>query len=103
LREGFQADIVLLDLKGTALSPLNDLQRQLVFSEDGRSVRHVFVAGQQVVTNGELTLIDELALKTEASSIRKQQSDEAPKSDLDALEPYYRQMLAKAEANFCLD
>ena len=102
LREGFQADIVLLDLKGTALSPLNDLQRQLVFSEDGRSVKHVFVAGQQVVTNGELTLIDELALKTEASSIRKRQSDEDPKGDLAALEPYYRKMLAKAEANFHL-
>jgi hypothetical protein len=66
-------------------------------------VKHVFVAGQQVVSNGELTLIDELALKAEASSIRKRQLDEDPKSDLDALEPYYRQMLAKAEANFCLD
>ena len=77
LREGFQADIVLLDMKSTALSPLNDLQRQLVFSEDARSVRHVFVAGKQVVENGRLTCIDEQALKEDAINLTARVRDGA--------------------------
>ena len=101
LKAGFQADIVLLDLQGTALNPANHLQRQLVYCEDGRSVKHVFVAGRQVVKNGELTLIDEDSLKQEASSIRKQQLLKAPRSEANSLEPYYRQMLAKAEEKIC--
>lgn len=100
LREGFQADIVLLDLKGTALNPLNNLQRQLVLCEDGRSVKHVFVAGQQVVSDGKLTLVDEDALRVDASHIREQQSQIASTSQAKNLEPFYRQMLAKAQTRF---
>ena len=100
LREGFQADIVLLDMKSTALLPLNDLQRQLVFSEDARSVRHVFVAGQQVVESGRLTCIDEQALKEDAINLTARARDGAGEHDLATLEPFYRQMLERAEANF---
>lgn len=100
LREGFQADIVLLDLKSTPLNPLNHLQRQLVLCEDGRSVRHVFVSGQQVVSEGKLTRIDEDLLRCEASRIREQQERTAQASSVGDLEPFYRQMLEKANKTF---
>ena len=100
LREGFQADIVLLDLQGTALSPLNHLHRQLVLCEDGRSVRHVFISGQQVVSDGRLTLIDEDSLRRDASEIRQQQRQTTDTSTVDNLEPFYRQMLDKANKTF---
>lgn len=101
LREGCQADIALLDLKGVALDPLNHLQRQLVLCEDGRSVRHVFVSGQQVLSEGRLTLIDEDALRSEASRIREKQERTAQESKVGDLEPFYRQMLEKANKTFC--
>ena len=100
LREGFQADIVLLDLQGMALTPLNHLQRQLVLCEDGRSVKHVFVSGQQVVSEGKLTLIDEDSLRSDASEIREQQARITHSHKVDDLEPFYRQMLNKANKTF---
>ena len=100
LREGFQADIVLLDPQSTALSPLNHLARQLVLCEDGRSVKHVFVSGQQVVSDGHLTLIDEASLRREASEIRQRQRQATDTRTVDDLEPFYRQMLDKANKTF---
>lgn len=102
LKEGYQADIVLLDSNSLALNPLNDLQRQLAFCEDGRSVRHVFVAGQQVVADGKLALIDEDSLKAQACNILANQSLKNRGAGVNELEPYYRQMLEKAEAHICL-
>src|ERR1700693_1986609 len=40
---GKQADLILLDLNTLAFTPLNDLRRQLVFCENGSSVRMVMV------------------------------------------------------------
>lgn len=99
LREGFQADIILLDRYGTALNPLNNLQRQLVYCEDGRSVKHVFVAGKHVVSNGKLTLIDEDSLRNEIQEFCAQQAN-ASITEANLLEPYYRKMLSKAEEKF---
>ena len=59
---GRKADITLLSLRDPAFVPLNDAMRQLVYSEPGRSVRHVIVDGRSVLENGRSTTIDEDAL-----------------------------------------
>ena len=54
LAPGFDADLVLLELDTPAFTPLNDLRRQLVFCEDGSSVRYTVVAGRVVCENGRV-------------------------------------------------
>ena len=66
---GCKADITLLSLREPAFVPLNDAARQLVFSEPGRSVRHVIVDGRQVLANGRATMIDEDALYAEVERL----------------------------------
>ena len=59
---GRKADITLLSLRDPAFAPLNDAVRQLVYTEPGRSVRHVIVDGRVVIDNGRATMLDEDAL-----------------------------------------
>jgi 5-methylthioadenosine/S-adenosylhomocysteine deaminase len=69
LEPGMKADIVALDLNDPAFRPLNSVARQVVFSETGRSVRHVWVDGRQVVANGAVTTVDEQKLIKELASV----------------------------------
>jgi cytosine/adenosine deaminase-related metal-dependent hydrolase len=62
IRPGMQADIVALDLSDPAYRPLNNVARQLVYAETGRSVRHVWVNGRRVIKDGQATSIDEARL-----------------------------------------
>ncbi len=59
---GKDADIVLFDTNRPEWQPLINPVANLVYSATGDSVRHVFVAGEQVVKDGKLTRIDEAAL-----------------------------------------
>jgi 5-methylthioadenosine/S-adenosylhomocysteine deaminase len=59
---GRKADITLLSLRDPAFAPLNDAVRQLVYTEPGRSVRHVIVDGRLVIQDGRATTINEDAL-----------------------------------------
>lgn len=59
---GMKADIVALDLSDAAYRPLHNIARQVVYAETGRSVRHVWVDGRQVIRNGEPTLFDQAEL-----------------------------------------
>lgn len=65
---GKQADFVLLDLGTSAFLPLNDTPRQLVFCEQGNSVRRVYVAGRKLLDGARVTSIDEGALLDELRS-----------------------------------
>jgi 5-methylthioadenosine/S-adenosylhomocysteine deaminase len=65
LAPGSPADIILLDLDTWPFTPLNNLQRQLVYCEPSGSIRDVFVAGEQIMAGGSLTTIDEKALRHE--------------------------------------
>lgn len=62
---GKQADFALLDLSTPAFTPLNEATTQLVFCEQGQSVRDVFVGGRKVVDEGRITQLDERALMEE--------------------------------------
>ena len=91
---GMQADLILVDLDTFAFTPLNDLRRQLVFCENGSSVRMVMVAGSVVVDEGKLLTLDEVALRHEIREewAEYQQRFQAVDHWARALEPIYRKM-----------
>jgi 5-methylthioadenosine/S-adenosylhomocysteine deaminase len=62
---GKEADIVLFDTNRPEWQPLINPVSNLVYGATGDSVRDVFVAGEQVVSGGKLTKIDEAALYRE--------------------------------------
>src|SRR6267142_2169091 len=66
---GRKADIALLSLRDSAFVPLNDALRQLVYTEPGRSVRHVIVDGRLVIEHGRATTLDEDALYAEVERL----------------------------------
>jgi 5-methylthioadenosine/S-adenosylhomocysteine deaminase len=59
---GKDADLVVFDTQRPEWQPLINPVANLVYSATGDSVRHVFVAGEQVVRDGRLTRIDEAGL-----------------------------------------
>jgi 5-methylthioadenosine/S-adenosylhomocysteine deaminase len=98
LAVGFSADITLLDLDTHSFTPLNDLRRQLVYCEDGSSVRYTIVNGNVVFDDGRITTLDEKALRAEARMLMagyREQLAHAAK-EAQRLEPYYRDMYLKA-------
>lgn len=69
LRPGMAADLMILDLDDPAFVPFNSAARQIVYSESGRAVESVFVAGRPVVRNRRLLTIDEQTLAAEVAEI----------------------------------
>jgi cytosine/adenosine deaminase-related metal-dependent hydrolase len=100
LAPGCAADLVLLDLDTAAFTPLNDLRRQLVFCEDGSSVRITVVAGRVVYEDGRVTTLDEKALRAEARELMQGYGATLERTTREAqrLEPYYREMYFRAAA-----
>lgn len=96
---GQQADLILIDLDTLPFTPLNDLRRQLVYCENGSSVRLTMVAGKVVYEHGAVTGVDEAALRSEAREWAARQATNAAAQDT-AREwlPYYRQMYLRAAA-----
>ncbi len=101
LAPGRQADLIMLDLDTAAFTPLNDLDRQLVYCENGGSVRLTMVAGQLVMRDGRCMLIDEAALRAEARTLAAEQ-DGVGQAALAAAEwlPAYRAMYLRAASGF---
>ena len=95
---GHQADLILLDLDTLPFTPLNDLQRQLVYCEQGASVRLTMVAGRVVYEHGVVAGIDEPALRAEARALAaKRAASHASEADGAARWlPFYREMYLKA-------
>jgi cytosine/adenosine deaminase-related metal-dependent hydrolase len=98
---GYQADITLVDLDTLAFTPLNDLPRQLVYCENGSSVRLTMVAGRVVCRDGRLLTVDEDAIKREARDLAAALAFDAGAADAAAAElmPYYREMYLRAMAS----
>jgi 5-methylthioadenosine/S-adenosylhomocysteine deaminase len=95
---GHQADLVLIDLDTLAFTPLNDLRRQLVYCENGSSVRMTMVAGKIVYERGNVTTVDEAALRSEARELaaRQRPVNEAAQEAAREWLPYYREMYLRA-------
>jgi len=65
LEVGKAADLVIYDLATMAFTPRQKLDHQLVYSENGSSIETVIVAGRIVVDGGEVTTVDERAVRAE--------------------------------------
>ena len=65
LAAGKRADLIMLDLRSYDFTPLNDVVRQLVYCENGRSIELVMVDGRIVFREGKLTTVDEAAIMAE--------------------------------------
>lgn len=100
IREGFAADLILVDLNTLAFTPMNNLQRQLVFCESGSSVVMTMVDGRVLFQNGKLLCVDEEALKAEARELMREYDQILEKSgqDMEQLERYYRAMYLRTSA-----
>jgi 5-methylthioadenosine/S-adenosylhomocysteine deaminase len=98
LAPGYAADLILLDLDTPAFTPLNDLRRQLVYCEDGSSVRFTIVDGRVVYEGGRVTTVDEKALRAEARALMSGYRETLARAgrEADRLAPYYRAMYLKA-------
>ena len=90
--------MVLLDLDTLAFTPLNDLRRQLVYCENGSSVRLTMVAGEVVYEHGRVSRVDEAAIRAEAREIAARLRHDAHGAVSSAQQwlPYYRQMYLQA-------
>lgn len=69
IREGFRADLTIIDLSDVAYMPLNSVGRQLVYSETGRGVETVIVEGRIVMRDRELLTVDEAQFRAELENI----------------------------------
>jgi 5-methylthioadenosine/S-adenosylhomocysteine deaminase len=100
LAPGYAADLILIDLDSLTFTPLNNLERQLVYCETGSSVRLTMVAGRVVVEDGRLLTVDEDALKREARELAAEMATESSEARAAAEEllPYYREMYRRAAA-----
>ncbi len=98
LAPGCDADVALLDLDTLSFTPLNDLRRQLVFCEDGSSLRYAIVAGQVVYAEGRVLTVDERQLRAEARELMAAHAPALARAarDADRLAPHYREMYLRA-------
>lgn len=71
LTPGMAADLFTVDASDPAWLPLNHPVRQLVYSESGRAVRDVMVAGRWTIRGGHSTLINERELAERAAAVAR--------------------------------
>ncbi len=98
IAQGELADLILLDLDVMAFTPLNDLQRQLVYCETGSSVDTVIVGGDIVVDAGNTTRVDRSAILAEARALFAAKAPALAKAAaaMERYRPAYRAMYDKA-------
>ncbi len=72
LEAGKWADVCCVDLGGPATQPLGDPVKQLVFCGGRDGVTDVWIAGRQLVSNGEMTRLDwpDVAARANAWALR---------------------------------
>lgn len=58
LKEGYLADLILLDLNGVYMAPCNDLESNLVYSAQGSDVCLTMVHGKVLYRDGAFTTLD---------------------------------------------
>jgi 5-methylthioadenosine/S-adenosylhomocysteine deaminase len=68
LEPGKAADIISIDLSGPGYSETPDPETLLVYSGSGRDVRHVWVAGEQLVRDRQLLRRDYASLREDYSA-----------------------------------
>lgn len=69
LEIGKVADLLIIDLTTLSFTPLNDIAKHLVYSENGSSIETVMVAGEIVLDRGVMRKIDEAAIWLKSASL----------------------------------
>lgn len=84
---GYKADIVMLGLDSITYVPLNNAVNQIVYAENGASVRDVMIDGRMVVTQGQVTNVDMAKLRAdvEAAVARQTPSRAAARGTMETL------------------
>ncbi|SEF54467.1 5-methylthioadenosine/S-adenosylhomocysteine deaminase [Caloramator fervidus] len=59
IKEGFYADIILIDFNKAHLNPKTDVYSNIVFSAQGSDVKTVIINGKVVMENYEIKVLDE--------------------------------------------
>lgn len=72
---GKEGDFVLFDTAVSEWQPLFNPVSNLVYSATGNTVKHVFVAGEQVVRDGQLTKVDQSQIMKEVGKTAKRIAD----------------------------
>ncbi|RQD79952.1 N-ethylammeline chlorohydrolase, partial [Methanosalsum natronophilum] len=68
LKEGFNADLILVDMNKLHLTPIYDPISHLVYSANGSDVKTTIVNGKVLMDNYRLTNLDEKLIMQEASN-----------------------------------
>ena len=69
IKEGCLADVIMLDLNKTNMTPIHDIESNLVFASNGSEVDNVIINGQIVMKNGEFLNIDEEKVMFECNKL----------------------------------
>jgi len=69
LREGHQADLIVVGLKGTHQLPVYDPATALIFSSSGRDVVLTMIAGREVYRDQRVIGVDEERLRSRMNEI----------------------------------
>jgi 5-methylthioadenosine/S-adenosylhomocysteine deaminase len=77
---GMEADLVLLNQRSVAFTPLNDVVRQLVFCERGQGVDTVLVQGRIVVEAGALRSVDVEGVLAEVEAVTQARREETQRA-----------------------
>jgi guanine deaminase len=99
LEVGKRADLVIYNLETMAFTPRQKLDHQLVYSENGSSIETVIVDGKIVVDSGEVTTVDEAAVRAELNErlgeliARQDRLDEKNAVLTDALTKMYKRAM----------
>jgi cytosine/adenosine deaminase-related metal-dependent hydrolase len=78
---GAQSDLVMVDLAHPMMRPARDPLRSLVYAAAERAVRHVFVAGAQVVRDGRVLTMDYEAAAAGVEESQRRAMAKAPQLD----------------------
>lgn len=101
IKQGYEADIVLLTKKSPALAVHADLISQLVYYENGSSIESVMVKGEWVLKNRKIVSFDEEAV-LQAVKNKYESLMEKSRVSLDLAkecEPYFTKMYDKIQHN----
>ena len=100
VKTGMRADLVLYRLDAPAFTPLNDPLRQLVFGESGDGIHSVWVEGEQIVADGQLTRLDQrvISQRIEQAMQRLRPAIDAAEGMTETLRPAYERIWSRCQA-----
>lgn len=71
LKEGFKADLVVLDVSGPNMQPSEDIANEIIYSADGKDVCLTMADGKLLYKDGEYLTIDYEKVKHDATAAKE--------------------------------